>query len=44
MPMQSWLTGHEMTLDMLFETGAWIDKYVKNAGPRRKQPDMEEKK
>lgn len=28
--------GIETTLDMLYETGAWLDKYVKNAEPRKK--------
>ncbi len=27
--------GRETTLDMLYETGAWLDKYVKNAQPRK---------
>lgn len=27
--------GRETTLDMLCETGAWLDKYVKNAPPRK---------
>ena len=28
--------GIETILDMLYETGAWLDKYVKNAEPRKK--------
>ena len=28
--------GRETTLDMLYETGAWLDKYVKGAEPRKK--------
>lgn len=28
--------GIETTLDMLHETGAWLDQYVKNAQPRKK--------
>ena len=28
--------GIETTLDMLYETGAWLDQYVKNAKPRKK--------
>ena len=28
--------GIETTLDMLYETGAWLDRYVKNAEPRKK--------
>ncbi len=28
--------GIETTLDMLYETGAWLDKYVKEAKPRKK--------
>lgn len=27
--------GKETILDMLYETGAWLDKYVKNAEPRK---------
>lgn len=38
--------GKETTLDMLYETGAWLDKYVKNAKPRevKKDDKTEEKK
>ena len=38
--------GIETTLDMLYETGAWLDRYVKHAGPRRetgKEQKMEAK-
>ncbi|MCQ2146297.1 MAG: prolyl oligopeptidase family serine peptidase, partial [Bacteroidales bacterium] len=35
--------GRETTLDMLYETGAWIDKYVKNAEPKKEsKKDKEE--
>ena len=34
--------GIETTLDMLYETGGWLDKYVKNAGPR-KEPKAKKK-
>ncbi|MCR5709284.1 MAG: prolyl oligopeptidase family serine peptidase [Bacteroidales bacterium] len=34
--------GIETTLDMLYETGAWLDKYVKDAKPRKK-PEKKEK-
>ena len=33
--------GIETTLDMLYETGDWLDKYVKNAEPRKKKPESE---
>lgn len=33
----------ETTLDMLYETGAWLDKYVKNAEPRKKPEKKPEK-
>ena len=33
--------GIETSLDMLYETGAWLDKYVKNAKPRQK-PDAKD--
>ena len=33
----------ETTLDMLYETGAWLDKYVKNAKPREKSREKAEK-
>ena len=29
--------GIETSLDMLYETGAWLDQYVKNAQPRKKE-------
>jgi hypothetical protein len=29
----------ETTLDMLHETGAWLDEYVKNAKPRKKNDE-----
>ena len=35
--------GIETTLDMLHETGAWLDTYVKNAKPR-KQPKEKDKR
>ena len=35
--------GIETTLDMLYETGAWLDKYVKNAQPRKKPKEKPEK-
>lgn len=35
--------GKETTLDMLYETGAWLDKYVKNAEPRKAEPEKPEK-
>ena len=36
-------SGIETTLDMLYETGAWLDKYVKNAEPRKKAGEKEGK-
>ena len=33
--------GIETTLDMLYETGAWLDKYVKNAQPEKKSQKAE---
>ncbi|MBR0499872.1 MAG: S9 family peptidase [Bacteroidales bacterium] len=36
--------GIETTLDMLYETGAWLDKYVKNAEPRKKPDEKRGKK
>ncbi len=35
-------SGIETTLDMLYETGYWLDTYVKNAKPRKK-PEKAEK-
>lgn len=35
--------GIETTLDMLYETGAWLDKYVKNAEPRKKPKEKSDK-
>ena len=35
--------GIETTLDMLYETGAWLDRYVKNAEPRKKPEKKGEK-
>ena len=35
--------GIETTLDMLYETGAWLDKYVKEAKPRKKAEKKAEK-
>jgi len=36
--------GLETTLDMLYETGRWLDKYVKNAEPRKKDEPKGDKK
>ena len=36
--------GIETTLDMLYETGAWLDKYVKNAEPRKKPEKKDPRK
>lgn len=35
--------GIETSLDMLYETGAWLDQYVKNAEPRKKPKEKAEK-
>ena len=35
--------GIETSLDMLYETGSWLDQYVKNAEPRKKPKEKAEK-
>ena len=35
--------GIETSLDMLYETGAWLDQYVKDAKPREKPKEKAEK-